>query len=52
MSMCLLGGGVGGVGGKWVTGLGLEFTHSGGTWGKWDIYIIYILYIYIYIIGL
>ena len=29
-------GGVGGVGGDWVTGLGLGFTNSGGTWGKWD----------------
>ena len=29
-------GGVGGVGGEWVTGLGLGFTDSGGTWGKWD----------------
>ena len=24
-------GGVGGVGGEWVTGLGLGFTNSGGT---------------------
>ena len=24
---------VGGVGGEWVTGLGLGFTNSGGTWG-------------------
>ena len=22
--------------GEWVTGLGLGFTNSGGTWGKWD----------------
>ena len=22
--------------GKWVRGLGLDFTHPGGTWGKWD----------------
>ena len=29
-------GWVGGVGGEWVTGLGLGFTNSGGTWGKWD----------------
>ena len=29
-------GGVGGVGGEWVTGLCLGFTNSGGTWGKWD----------------
>ena len=29
-------GGVGGVGGEWLTGLGLVFTNSGGTWGKWD----------------
>ena len=28
------GGGVGCVGGEWVTGLGLGFTKSGGTWGK------------------
>ena len=33
---CLARGGVGGVGGEWVTGLGLGFTNSGGTWGKWD----------------
>ena len=26
-------GGVGGVGDEWVTGLGLGFTNSGGTWG-------------------
>ena len=25
-----------GVGGEWMTGLGLGFTSSGGTWGKWD----------------
>ena len=30
-------GGVVGVGGEWVTGLGLGFTNSGGTWGKWDV---------------
>ena len=29
-------GGVGGVGSEWVTGWGLTFTNSGGTWGKWD----------------
>ena len=34
--MCLARGGVGDVGGEWVTGLGLGFTKSGGTWGKWD----------------
>ena len=34
--MCLAQGRVGGVGGEWVTGLGLDFTNSGGTWGKWD----------------
>ena len=28
--------GAGGVGGEWVTGLGLGFTNSGGTWGVWD----------------
>ena len=33
MCMCLVRGG---VGGEWVTGLGLGFTNSGGTWGKWD----------------
>ena len=27
---------MGSVGGEWVTGLGLGFTNSGGTWGKWD----------------
>ena len=36
MCMCLVRGGVEGVGGEWVTGLGLGFTNSGGTWGKWD----------------
>ena len=36
MCMCLARGRVGGVGGEWVTGLGLCFTNSGGTWGKWD----------------
>ena len=34
--MCLARSGVGGVGGEWVIGLGLDFTNSGGTWGKWD----------------
>ena len=33
--MCLARCGMGGVGGEWVTGLGLGFTNSGGTWGKW-----------------
>ena len=23
--------------GEWVTGLGLGFTNSGGTWGKWGL---------------
>ena len=32
MCMCLARGGVGGVGGEWVTGLGLGFTNSVGTW--------------------
>ena len=36
MRMCLARGGVGGVGGEWVTGLGLGSTNSRGTWGKWD----------------
>ena len=36
MCMGLARGVVGGVGGEWVTGLGLGFTNSGGTWGKWD----------------
>ena len=36
MCMYLARGGVGGVGGVWVTGLGLGFTHSGGTCEKWD----------------
>ena len=31
MCMCLARGWVGGVGGEWVTGLGLGFTNSGGT---------------------
>ena len=34
--MCLAWGGVRGVGGEWVTSLGLGFTYSRGTWGKWD----------------
>ena len=34
MCMCLARGVVGGVGGEWVTGLGLSFTNSGGTWGS------------------
>ena len=29
--------GAGGDGGEWVTGLGLGFTNSRGTWGKWDV---------------
>ena len=32
MCMCLARDGVGGVGDEWVTGLGLGFTNSGGTW--------------------
>ena len=36
MCICLARGGVGGVGGEWVTGLGLGFTNSEGTWRKWD----------------
>ena len=36
MGMCLARGGVGCVGGEWVTGLGLGFTIFGGTWGKCD----------------
>ena len=39
MCMCLARVGVGGVGGEWVTGLGLGFTNSGGTWGKWDMFL-------------
>ena len=39
MCMCLTLGGVGGVGGEWVTGLGLGFTNSGVTWGKWDMWL-------------
>ena len=31
MCKCFARGGVGGVGGEWVTGLGLGFTNSGGT---------------------
>ena len=29
--------GLGRGGGEWVTGLGLGFTNSGGTWGKWGL---------------
>ena len=36
MCMCWARGVVRGVGGEWVTGLGLGITNSGGTWGKWD----------------
>ena len=36
MCMCLPWGGVGGVGGEWVTGLGLGFTNSREAWGKWN----------------
>ena len=39
MCMCLARGGVGCVGGEWVTGLGLGFTNSGGTRRKWDMYL-------------
>ena len=41
MCMCLARGGVGGVGGEWVTGLGLGFTNSGGTWGEWDMCLVF-----------
>ena len=34
--MCMARGGEGRVGGEWVTGLGMGFTNSGGTWGKCD----------------
>ena len=33
---CVARGGVGGFGGEWVTGLGLGFTNSRGTWEEWD----------------
>ena len=36
MCMCSARGGVRGIGGEWVTGLGLGFTNSGGTWRKLD----------------
>ena len=39
--VCLARGGVRGVGGEWVTGLGLGFTNSGGTWGKWDMCLVF-----------
>ena len=39
MCMCLAGGGVEGVGGECVTGLGLGFTNSEGSWGKWDMFL-------------
>ena len=35
--MNVFGSGQGGrCWGEWVTGLGLGFTNSGGTWGEWD----------------
>ena len=35
--MYVFGSGRGGrCWGEWVTGLGLGFTNSGGTWGKWE----------------
>ena len=34
MCMCLARGGM--CWGEWMTGLGLGFNNSGGTWGKWD----------------
>ena len=39
MCTCLARGRVGGVGGEWVTGLGLGFTNFGGTWGKLDMWL-------------
>ena len=36
MCMCLSRGVMGGVGNEWVTGLGLCFANSEGTWEKWD----------------
>ena len=36
MCMCLARDGVGGVGCEWLTGLGLGFLNSEGTWAKWD----------------
>ena len=36
MCLCFAWGGVGGVGRECVTGLGLGFPNSGGTWRKWD----------------
>ena len=36
MCMCLVRGGLGGIGGEWVRGLGLGFTNLGGTGLKWD----------------
>ena len=38
--MYVFGSGRGGrCWGEWVTGLGLGFTNSGGTWGTWDMYL-------------
>ena len=31
----MFGSGQGGVEGEWLTGLGLGFSISRGTWGKW-----------------
>ena len=35
--MCLAQGGVGGEGGEWMRGLGLDFTNPVGTWGVLDV---------------
>ena len=31
--------------GEWVTGLGLGFTNSGGTWGKWDCVLVAVVWV-------
>ena len=37
MCMCLARGGVGGEGGEWMRGLGLDFTNHVGTGGVFDV---------------
>ena len=43
MCMCLARGRARGVGDEWVTGLGLGFTNSGGTWGKWYMCLLFLV---------
>ena len=47
MCMYLARNGVGGVGGKWVRGLGLGFTNPGGTWGSGICFYVFVAVVWV-----